>query len=45
MPPTRPTPSQEGADMPRTLIRKNPSNFKLPEPTPLKVGLEQLLNG
>src|SRR5476649_2010766 len=28
MPPTRPTPSQEGADMPRTLIRKNPSNFK-----------------
>jgi hypothetical protein len=28
MPPTRPTPSQKGADMPRTLIRKNPSNFK-----------------
>jgi len=24
----RPTPTQEGADMPRTLIRKNPSNFK-----------------
>jgi len=28
MPPMRPTPTQEGADMPRTLIRKNPSNFK-----------------
>ncbi|RMM99525.1 hypothetical protein ALQ68_04533, partial [Pseudomonas savastanoi pv. glycinea] len=24
----RPTPTQEGAVMPRTLIRKNPSNFK-----------------
>ena len=28
MPPTRPTPTQEGADMPRSLIRKNPSDFK-----------------